>query len=161
MACYKKFKIPLFVLAITFLLNHSAAGITNIDLSSWLEPSSGDRSEALHRSNRLPDHQQFRFVQGLNTMEIQFDGDIRVGDNDRSISSISPGGYLKFSIRTFGNKRELTISSDRSGQLSYEYLEGRTEVPYEPEGRKWMEDVLIDVIRTTVIYAEGRTNSIF
>jgi hypothetical protein len=157
----KKIRNLVSLIAICLLWNISPVNAANINISSWLVPSTSDKSETLYQSYNQADRNQFRIVNGLNAMEIKFDGDISVSDNDRSIRSISPGGYLSFSIRTFGNKRELTISSDRTGRLSYEYFEGRTEVPFEPEGRKWMEDILIDVVRSSGIDAVGRSNRIY
>ncbi len=107
--------------------------------------------------NLSADSYHFRTNNGFNSMEIKYDGKIHVSDDDKSIRSISPNGYLKVGYRTFGNKRELLVNSDRTGHLSYEFYEGRKEVPFEPEGKKWLADVLLDVVRSTGIDAEGRT----
>jgi len=104
---------------------------------------------------------QYKYSDNFTNYEIQVNGDIKVNDDDTGIKSISPGGYLKISKRTFGNKRAIIIESNSMGILSYEYYEGRTEIPFEPEGRKWLADVLLDVIRMTGIDAEGRTNRIY
>jgi hypothetical protein len=157
----KKINILTAALVISLSLNPDVRGTTSIDVSSWLFPISVEKASILGQSSHPADDNEVRIVNGINTMEIKYDGDIKVGNDDRSIRSISPGGYLTFSVRTFGNKRELTITSDKSGQLSYAYYEGRTEIPFEPEGREWMEDVLIDVIRASGIDAEGRTNRIY
>ena len=103
----------------------------------------------------------FKTSNGINSLEIKYDGKIHVSDDDRSIRSISPYGFLNIGYRTFGNKRELLINSDRSGQLSYEFHEGRKEIPFEPEGRKWLSDVLLDVVRSTGIDADGRTTRFY
>ncbi|MCK4751439.1 MAG: hypothetical protein KAT15_30490, partial [Bacteroidales bacterium] len=84
-----------------------------------------------------------------------------MSDDDRSIRSISPDGYLKISIRTFGNSRELLVNSDTRGELTYEFREGRKEIPFEPEGRKWLEDVMLDVVRSSGLDARGRTERIY
>lgn len=173
--------LQLFSTIIGILLVSPASldGATNINLSCLFAPgvvyqtTVSDQNagipaeitpEAVHPviANLIESGERhFRFVDGLNAMEIRYDGEITVADDDRSIKDISPGGYLMFSIRTFGNKRQLTISSDHSGHLSHEYLEGTTEVPFESEGREWMEDVLIDVIRSSGIDALRRTNRIY
>jgi len=103
----------------------------------------------------------FKTSNGINSLEIKYDGKIHVSDDDRSIRSISPNGFLNIGYRTFGNKRELLINSDRSGQLSYEFHEGRKEIPFEPEGRKWLSDVLLEVVRSTGIDADGRTTRFY
>jgi hypothetical protein len=103
----------------------------------------------------------FKTSNGFNSLEIKYDGKIHVSDDDRSIRSISPNGFLNIGYRTFGNKRELLINSDRSGKLSYEFYEGRKEIPFEPEGRNWLSDVLLDVVRSTGIDADGRTTRFY
>ena len=105
-------------------------------------------------------HTYFTFA-GFTYFDIKHNGKIAVTDNDRGIKSISPGGYLKISKKTFGNKRTILIESNSKGELQYYYNEGRREVPYEPEGRIWLEDILLDVIRSTGIDAAGRTNRFY
>ncbi|MCK4852887.1 MAG: hypothetical protein KAT31_01465 [Bacteroidales bacterium] len=138
----------------------SDASGANLDLSPWIY-SPRDTSTKQYQSYQETNSHHTRMVNGFNSMDIKYDGKIQVGDDDKSIKSISPGGYLKISYRTFGNKRELLINSDRTGNLSYEFYEGRKEIPFEPEGRKWLEDVLIDVVRSSGIDAEGRTGRIY
>ncbi|MBI9039337.1 MAG: hypothetical protein JEY97_14470 [Bacteroidales bacterium] len=105
-------------------------------------------------------HTYFTFA-GFTYFDIKHNGKITVTDDDRGISSISPGGYLKISKKTFGNKRTILIESNSKGEIQYYYNEGRREVPYEPEGRIWLEDILLEVIRSTGIDAEGRTKRFF
>jgi hypothetical protein len=62
--------------------------------------------------------------------------------------------------RTFGNKCELLVYSNRTVHLSYEFYEGRKEIPFEPEGKEWLADVLLDVVRSTGIDAEGLTTRV-
>ncbi|NOX47658.1 MAG: hypothetical protein GXO89_11845 [Chlorobi bacterium] len=104
---------------------------------------------------------KFKYSDGFANYDIQVKGDITVNDDDTDIKSISAGGYLKFSKKTFGNKRSITIESNSQGNLTYEYYEGRSKTPYEPEGRKWLADVLLEVIHMTGIDAEGRTKRIY
>jgi hypothetical protein len=96
-----------------------------------------------------------------NDLEISFKGLIRVSDDDRDIKSISPGGYLIISSKTFGNKREVNIVSDSDGKLKKEYYVGRNKREWEPEGRKWLAENLLEVLRSTGIDAEGRTSRIY
>ena len=85
---------------------------------------------------------QYKYSDNFTNYEIQVKGDIKVNNDDTGIESISPGGSLKISKKTFGNKRTLIIESNSKGVLKYEYYEGRTEVPYDPEGKKWLADVV-------------------
>ena len=104
---------------------------------------------------------QYKYSDSFSNYDIQVKGDIKVNDEDTGIRSISKGGYLKFSKKTFGNKRSILVESDSNGQLHYEYYEGRKEVPFDPEGRKWLAEVLIEVIHMTGIDADGRTQRIY
>jgi len=103
----------------------------------------------------------FKASDGVSTYAFKYRGKIRVADDDRSIESISPGGYLSITKITFGNRRSIKIDSDIRGNLQYEYFEGRNELSYEPAGREWLEDVLLDVIRMTGIDAEGRARRMY
>lgn len=104
---------------------------------------------------------QYKYSDNFSNYDIQVNGKITVNDNDTGIKDISPGGSLKISKKTFGNKRTIIIESNSSGNLNYEYYEGRTEIPFDPEGKKWLADVLLDVVRLTGIDAEGRTKRIY
>jgi len=104
---------------------------------------------------------QYKYSDGFSNYDINVKGEIKVNNDDTDIKSISSGGYLKFSKKTFGNKRSITVESNSTGDLTYEYYEGRTKVPYEPEGKKWMGEVLLEIIRMTGIDAEGRTKRIY
>lgn len=104
---------------------------------------------------------QYKYSDNFSNYDIQVNGEISVNDNDTGIKRISPGGSLKISKKTFGNKRSIIIESNSSGNLNYEYYEGRQEIPFDPEGKKWLADVLLDVVRLTGIDAEGRTKRIY
>lgn len=104
---------------------------------------------------------QYKYSDNFSNYDIQVKGDITLNDDDTGIKSISPGGSLKISKKTFGNKRTIIIESNSSGILNYEYYEGRHEIPFDPEGKKWLADVLLDVVRLTGIDAEGRTKRIY
>jgi len=115
----------------------------------------------VYNSQKDNGRRQFRYSDSFTDYEVQAKGDITVTDDDKGIKSISPGGYLKISKKTFGNKRSLVIESSASGKLSYNYYEGNRETPFDPEGKAWLADVLLDVIRMSGIDAEGRTKRIY
>ena len=138
-----------------------AAVIANLDISTFLHSRKQDARAVVNTAAVIPGPEHWRSDGPFNSTNISHDGDIRVSEDDRSVESISPGGYLKISIRTFGNSRELLINSDSRGNLSYEFREGRQEIPYEPEGRRWLAEVLPDVIRSSGIDAERRALRIY
>ena len=98
---------------------------------------------------------------GSNATEINYRGKIAFTDDERDIKSISPGGYFKFSKTTFGNTRSVLIESSGDGVLTRTYHAGRQEQPYEPEGRKWLADMLPEIIATSGIGAEERVRRIY
>jgi len=98
---------------------------------------------------------------GANATEINYRGKIAFTDDERDIKSISPGGYFKFSKTTFGNTRSVLIESSGDGVLTRTYSAGRQEQPYEPEGRKWLADMLPEIIATSGIGAEERVRRIY
>ncbi len=114
------------------------------------------------RHQRVTQHTYSHVVQnGANATEINFRGKIAFTDDERDVKSISPGGYFKFSKTTFGNTRSVLIESSSDGTLTRTYHAGRLEQPYEPEGRKWLADMLPEIIATSGIGAEERVRRIY
>ncbi|GEO03900.1 hypothetical protein AAE02nite_15640 [Adhaeribacter aerolatus] len=97
---------------------------------------------------------------GSSTM-LSYKGKIYFSDDERDIISISPGGFFKYSKTTFGNCREIQLLSEPDGSLQRRYFVGRTEQPYEPEGRQWLQEMLPGIIATTGIGAEDRVHRLY
>lgn len=97
---------------------------------------------------------------GLSSFSVETRGKMEVSDDDRDIKSMSPDGYLEITKTVFGSKRRIVISATASG-LKKEYYEGRTLVAWEPEGRKWLGEILPEIVRTTTIAAESRVNRFY
>jgi hypothetical protein len=97
---------------------------------------------------------------GLQSFNIEMRGKIEVTDDDREIKSMSPDGYLEINKTVFGSRRTLVISP-QGGSLKREYYEGRAPVPYEPEGRKWLAEIMPELVRTSLIAAESRVNRFY
>ncbi len=105
--------------------------------------SSGKNNIVFNRSN------------GISSFNVEMRGKIEVTDDDKDIKSISPDGYLEINKITFGTKRSIVITPEGGG-LKREYYEGREKLPYEPEGRKWLSEILPELLRSTTIAAESR-----
>ena len=103
----------------------------------------------------------WRSKNNFSSTDIQYRGDISVNDTDTDVTAISPGGYLKIKKTTFGNTRSIIIESNSSGELSKEYYEGRKKMGFNEEGRKWLADILLDVVRHTGIAAEARVQRFY
>jgi hypothetical protein len=97
---------------------------------------------------------------GLQTFNVEMRGKIEITDDDKDIKSMSPDGYLEITKTVFGSRRTLVISP-QSGGLKREYYEGRTNMPWEPEGRKWLAEIMPELLRTTTIAAESRVNRFY
>ncbi len=113
--------------------------------------SSSRRSESTMRINHGNGYQNF---------SVEMRGKIEITDDDRDIKSMSPDGYLEITKTAFGSRRTLVISA-QSGGLKREYYEGRTNMPWEPEGRKWLAEIMPELLRTTTIAAESRVNRFY
>lgn len=94
---------------------------------------------------------------GVSSFNIEYRGDIEVTDDDKDVKSISRGGYLEISKTTFGSKRRLLIENSGNG-LKRTYYEGRSKTDWEPEGRKWLADILPEIVRSSGIAAKSRVD---
>jgi L-fucose mutarotase/ribose pyranase (RbsD/FucU family) len=92
---------------------------------------------------------------GISSFNVETRGKIEVTDDDKDIKSISSDGYLEITKVTFGSKRKIVITPEGNG-LKREYYEGRERIAFEPEGRKWLSEILPELVRTTTIAAESR-----
>ncbi len=98
---------------------------------------------------------------GSQQLELEYDGTVEFTDDDKGIKSISKGGYLKIRKTSFGERRELLAEPNSDGSINYEYYEGRRKVEFNDAAKKWLADVLLEVIRTTGIGAEGRVDRFY
>ena len=104
-----------------------------------------------------------RYIHSNNSSstELSYEGKITFTDDEKDIKSISPGGYFRFSKSTFGNRRAVHIESRSDGTLKRTYYVGKQEVAYEPEGRKWLADMLPEIIANSGIGSEDRVARLF
>ncbi|WP_224995773.1 hypothetical protein [Cesiribacter sp. SM1] len=103
---------------------------------------------------------QLKIQNDNESLNVEIDGTITIGPDDRSISAISEGGFLKIKKTTFGNTREIFIKNT-GGTLSHEYKEGGRTVPFEPAGKAWLADILPELLRNTTIGAESRVDRFY
>lgn len=98
---------------------------------------------------------------GVSKFNMEVRGKIEVSDDDRDIKAMSDDGYLEISKTVFGSKRTIVIESAGNGKLQREYYEGRTKMSWEPGGRKWMEEILPEIVRNTTLGAASRVDRFF
>ncbi|MGB0524931.1 MAG: hypothetical protein ACPGJS_18305 [Flammeovirgaceae bacterium] len=148
----------LFVLLMLF----SSVGKASIPLRNQQDTSKRYQSKSkVHSYSYHSNGHRWKSRNNFTSMDIQYRGEIRVNDNDTDITSISPGGYLKIKKTIFGNTRSIIIESNSAGELTREYYEGRKKVEFNDEGRKWLADILLEVVRHTGIAANDRVNRIY
>ena len=110
--------------------------------------------------NSTVKNHKFRIRDSFSLFMTEFKGDIQVSDDDKMITGISPGGFLKIYKKTFGNKRGLEIK-EIYGKLIFDYYSGNKKRPFEPEGKEWLSEILPEVIRTTGINAKQRVDRFY
>lgn len=104
---------------------------------------------------------RWRHSTGASDFNVETRGNIELTDDDMDVKSLSNDGYLEITKTVFGAKRSIVIESLGGGKIKREYYEGRTRMDWEPQGKKWLGEILPEVVRTTTLGAEGRVNRIF
>ena len=93
-------------------------------------------------------------------LKIEYNGNIKISADGKSIASISPGSELKIEKTTFGNSRAIVIKNDGNG-LKHEYKEGGRSKAFEPDGRAWLAEILPEIMNSTTLGAEERVASYY
>jgi beta-lactamase regulating signal transducer with metallopeptidase domain len=88
-------------------------------------------------------------------LQVNYSGTFEFTDDDTDVRQISPGGYLKISDGGWLGRHSVEIR-ERGGSLERRYFVNLSERPYEPEGRKWLQDNLPKFVRNTGIGAPSR-----
>ncbi len=96
-----------------------------------------------------------------NNFSIEYKGDITLSDDDTDIVAISPGGYMEIRKSAFGNRRRIFIEPENSGKLVKKYYVGGSQRSFDAEGKKWLAEILLEVVRTTTLGAEKRVNRLY
>ncbi|NLR92091.1 hypothetical protein [Flammeovirga agarivorans] len=94
----------------------------------------------------------------ITNFSVSHEGEIKLNEEEDNIISISEGGKFVVKKRTFGNTRKLVIIPNQDGSLSYKYYEGNQLIPFDPDGKNWLKDILPEVINSSSIAAEDRLN---
>ena len=83
-----------------------------------------------------------------------------MSNDDRDIIGVSRGGFIEIKKSSFGTKRRILIHNE-SGTLVKKYFVGWSEKSYNSEGRKWLADILPEILRTTTIAAKSRVDRFY
>lgn len=144
---------------ITMKRTHLITGIfvAMIALMISAQQAMAQNSVSIKSKNGVHTYTSSRGSQRLN---VEYDGKIVFADDDKSIKSISRGGYMLIRKTSFGQRREVLAEPD-GDKVSYEYRVGRRRQEWNQEAEEFLADVLIEVIRTTSIGAEGRVERFY
>ncbi len=117
-----------------------------------------NKTKISHRDNG---RSKIHYTNNGKDFKIEYEGDITLSDDDSEIIGISDGGYIEIERSSFGSRRRVLIEANRNGNLSYKYFVGRSEKNYNPEGKEWLADILLDVVRSSTIAAESRVQRFY
>ena len=92
---------------------------------------------------------------------VEFQGDIKLSEDDSDVIAISSGGYMEIKRSAFGSRRRIFIEPDGSGHLVKKYYVGGSQKGFAGEGQKWLAEILLDVVRTTTLGSEERVDRIY
>jgi hypothetical protein len=98
---------------------------------------------------------------GVSEFNMEVRGKIEVTDDDKDIKSMSDDGYLEINKTVFGSRRTIIIEALGDGKLQKEYYEGRTKMDWEANGKKWLAEILPEIVRNSTLGAEGRVVRFF
>lgn len=93
--------------------------------------------------------------------DLKYKGIVEVSANDQMITGISPDGFVEINKTAFGNNRRLYIHSDRQGTLTYDYYVGKSKTNFEPEGKKWLAEILPDIVKRSELGIESRVRNVY
>ena len=89
-------------------------------------------------------------------LDVWYQGEFVVADDDRSFTSMAPGSYLIVSERPIGDGRHIELRADADGEIDIRYIGALTESPDDSEGPDWLARILPGLLQRTDISAHSR-----
>ena len=89
-------------------------------------------------------------------LEVRWDGEFEFSDDDTDIKSMTAGSQVRISDGGWFNGRSVEFTADASAKITRRYWVGRTEQPFDPEGKRWLAQALPRFVRQSAIGAKGR-----
>ena len=96
----------------------------------------------------------------FSSLTVSSSGEVKMSTDDRAIEKLSPGGFIQITHRNGLTTRDLKITSDAEGHLSYEYGIQGFNYDFDDEGQSWLSGILPEVVEKTGLGAEGRISRI-
>ncbi len=96
-----------------------------------------------------------------NNFFIEYKGEIELSDDDSDVVSISRGGYMEIKKTAFGSRRRIVMEPDASGNLVKNYYVGGSQKSFDSEGKKWLSEILLEVVRSTTLGSQKRVDRMY
>ncbi len=93
--------------------------------------------------------------------DLKYKGIIELSSDQKMITGISSNGFVEINKTVFGNNRRLFIHTNDMGVLTYEYYVGKTETAFEPEGKKWLGEILPGIVKRSDLGVESRVRHLY
>ena len=93
--------------------------------------------------------------------DLKYKGIIEITEDNKMITGISADGFVEINKTAFGNNRRLFIHADDKGTITYEYYVGKTETAFNPEGKKWLAEILPDIVKRSDLGVESRVRHLY
>lgn len=93
--------------------------------------------------------------------DLKYKGIVELSEDNQSITGISANGFVEINKTAFGNNRRLFIHADDKGTITYEYYVGKTETAFSPEGKKWLSEILPDIVKRSDLGVESRVRHLY
>ncbi|WP_439184364.1 hypothetical protein [Carboxylicivirga taeanensis] len=93
--------------------------------------------------------------------DLKYEGIIDLSSDNKMITGISANGFVEINKTAFGNNRRLFIHADDRGTMTYEYYVGKTETAFNPEGKKWLGEILPDIVKNSNMGVESRVRHLY
>jgi hypothetical protein len=87
---------------------------------------------------------------------IRWTGNFRISDDDRDIAWIESGATVDVSDGAWMFSTGVLITGQPDGTVKHAYRRHGFEQPYEPDGRQYLADALLKVVRSSTFAAESR-----
>lgn len=88
-------------------------------------------------------HVFIRSSDGRNTISVKYSGRVIFADDNKSISSMSPGSYFEFKK----NDDEISAHADNNGRIFYELNDGAKSTTPDEDGKQLLQEAARQVMK--------------
>ncbi len=106
------------------------------------------------------DHITWKYNDDGHKIRIEVEGNIEFTDDDRWIKELESGGFISIYERYRGDTRKFEAENVR-GEMRYTYELDGTERDLDSEGREWVGEMLLKMVRRSGIGAEARVRRFY